>query len=195
MDFQKYSDTFLAKTLLPFIPHSISPNQVSWARIASLPFIYFLLSSEQYAWGLALFMLAALTDALDGAMARVRDKITETGKILDAVADRGLIIIVAVMLIPAYFGWWLLIAIGLLEAFNGLMAYRSRRKLGMNPGANWAGKVKMFIQCIAFGMMFVALLSGSLAWIAYAYPLLVVSLLFALMQSFLYPQTAAEVRS
>ena len=192
MDFQKYSDAFLAKTLLPFIPHSISPNQVSWARIVSLPFIYYLLSSEQYAWGLALFALAALTDALDGAMARVRDRITETGKILDAVADRGLIILVAVLLIPANFGWWLLIAIGLLEALNGIMAHRSKKRIGMNPGANWAGKVKMLIQCIAFGMMFAALLSGDLVWNAYAYPLLVLSLLFALMQSFLYPQTAAE---
>ena len=194
MDFQKYSDTFLAKTLLPFIPHSISPNQVSWARIISLPFIYYLLSTEHYGIGLALFALAALTDALDGAMARTRDQITETGKILDAVADRGLIILVAVMLIPAYFGWSLLIAIGILEALNGIMAHRSKKRIGMNPGANWAGKVKMFVQCVAFALMFVALLSGDLVWNAYAYPLLVVSLFFALMQSFLYPTTAAQAR-
>ena len=195
MDFQKYSDTFLAKTLLPFIPHSISPNQVSWLRILSLPFIYYLLSNEQYAWGLALFALAALTDALDGAMARTRNQITESGKILDAVADRGLIILVAIMFIPTYFGWPLLIAIGVLEVLNGLMAYRSKKRIGINPGANWAGKVKMFVQCIAFAMMFIALLSGSPVWNAYAYPLLVASLVFALMQSFLYPQTAAQARA
>lgn len=194
MNFQDMSDTFLERTLLPFIPHRISPNQVSWLRILSLPFIYYLLSSEQYAWGLALFALAALTDALDGAMARTRDQITETGKILDAVADRGLIILVGIMFIPAYFGWPLLIAIGVLEVLNGLMAYRSRKRIGMNPGANWAGKVKMFVQCVAFALMFVALLSGDLVWNAYAYPLLVASLVFALMQSFLYPQTAAQAR-
>ena len=195
MNFQSMSDTFLERTLLPFIPHSISPNQVSWLRILSLPFIYYLLSSEQYAWGLALFALAALTDALDGAMARTRNQITESGKILDAVADRGLIILVAILFIPTYFGWPLLVAIGLLEVLNGLMAYRSKKRIGMNPGANWAGKVKMFVQCVAFALMFVALLSGDLVWNAYAYPLLVVSLLFALMQSFLYPQTAARARA
>ena len=195
MNFQSMADTFLERTLLPFIPHSISPNQVSWLRILSLPFIYYLLSNEQYAWGLALFALAALTDALDGAMARTRNQITESGKILDAVADRGLIILVAIMFIPTYFGWPLLIAIGVLEVLNGLMAYRSKKRIGMNPGANWAGKVKMFVQCVAFAMMFVALLSGDLVWNAYAYPLLVASLVFALMQSFLYPQTAAQARA
>lgn len=192
MDFQKYSDAFLEKTLLPFIPESISPNMVSWARIACIPFIYYLLVSEQYAIGLTLFTLAALTDALDGAMARTRNRITETGKILDAVADRGLIFLVAAMLIPTYYGWWLFIAIGILEALNGLMAYRSKQKLGINPGANWAGKVKMILQCIAFGMMFVGLLSGAGIWISYAYPLLLLSLVFTIFQLFLYPKTAAE---
>lgn len=188
MDLQKYSDAFLARTLLPFIPRFVSPNQVSWVRILSLPFIYFLLVGENYGLGLFIFSIAALTDALDGAMARVRNQETETGKVLDAMADRGLIALVAFIFIPKYFGWGLLTVMAVLEIFNVAMAYRSKKKLGFNPGANWAGKVKMIIQCVAFGMIFIGLFSDESLWIGNAYLLLQMSLLFTLLQGFLYPQ-------
>jgi phosphatidylglycerophosphate synthase len=90
MNFQKHSDKLLEKTLLPFIPKRMTPNQVSWLRIFSLPFIFFLLLKEEYVLGLVIFVLAALTDALDGAMARTRNQVTETGKVLDAIAARDL---------------------------------------------------------------------------------------------------------
>lgn len=126
--FQKYTDRFLAKTLLPFIPLWISPNQVSMARIFCIPPIFYLLITENYLAGFIIFSIAALTDALDGAMARTRDRVTELGKFLDALADKGLIFLVAFIFIPKYFGWILLILIGFLELLNAFMAYRSRKK-------------------------------------------------------------------
>ena len=188
MNLQKYSDALLARTLLPFIPWSISPNQVSWARIASLPVIYYLLVSEYYFAGFIVFSIAALTDALDGAMARTRNQETETGKILDAVADRGLIVLVATIFIPRYFGWNLLILLGVLEVFNSSMAYHSKKKTGINPGANWAGKIKMIVQCLAFGMIFIGVFSHTSFWIGYALPVLQASLVLTLIQAFLYPR-------
>ena len=188
MRFKTLTDDLLAATLLPIIPRSVTPNQVSWLRIASLPFIYYFLATGQYMPGFFIFVIAALTDALDGAMARKRDQVTETGKILDAVADRGLITLLALVFIPRYFGWLLFIAIIVFELLNAGAAYRSRRKLGFNPGANWGGKVKMVIQCIAFGVLFAALIWSAPAWPAYANWLLWFSLVFALLQSFLYPR-------
>ncbi len=95
--FQEVSDRALERTLLPFIPARISPNQISWLRILSLPFIYYCLATQLYLPGFVLFTVAALTDALDGAMARTRNRVTEAGKVLDAVADRGLIGVVAIV--------------------------------------------------------------------------------------------------
>jgi phosphatidylglycerophosphate synthase len=166
---------------------------VSWARIACLPFIWYFLADEQYVPGLTLFVIAALTDALDGALARTRSQVTEAGKILDAVADRGLITLVALIFIPRYFGLTLLGLLILSELLNGVAAYRSKKKIGINPGANWAGKVKMILQCVAFGLLFLGILEESASLMSSAYFLLIVSLLFAFAQMFSYPNTLEEV--
>lgn len=192
MSFQKYTDSLLAQTLLPLIPDSISPNMVSSLRIASLPFIALALYDQHYAIGFVVFAIAALTDALDGAMARVRNRVTETGKILDAVADRGLIALVAVVLVPRFFGWWLVVVLGVLECGNGIAAYRSSKKIGMNPGANWAGKVKMVLQCIAFLFLFAGMAGAGAGFFEIAYFFLIASAPFAAIQMFAYPQTYEE---
>lgn len=190
MNLQKYSDNFLDATLLRIIPRSVTPNQVTWLRVISLPFICYLLIKGSLVWGLVLFSISALTDAVDGAMARKRNQITELGKNLDALADRGLITLVAFIFIPKYFGWGLLIAILILESINFFAAYRSRRKIKKNPGANWAGKVKMITQCIAFMAIFFGILTNSLLWFMSAKILLYISLIFTFLQSFLYPKNA-----
>ncbi len=188
MNFQKYSDNLIDKTILPFISKKITPNQVSWLRIISIPFIYYLLKNESYLFGLILFCIAALTDALDGAMARKRDQETELGKVLDAVADRGLIGLVALIFIPKYFGWNLLFVIIILEILNGVMAQISKKRVGINPGANWAGKIKMFIQCVAFIIIFLGIFIKSPLYFTTAKILLYLSLIFTFLQSFLYPK-------
>lgn len=186
-----YSDRFLDRTALRFIPRRVTPNQVTVLRILSLPIIFYLLLVESYARGLVIFVLAALTDALDGALARTRNQITERGKVLDAVADRGLIGLVAVAFIPRFFGWPLLAAIVALEVFNALAAWRAKRKLGYNPGANWAGAIKMIVQSFAFGMIFLGVAGAGEAWINYAGPLLYASLLFTFAEAFLYKENRA----
>ncbi len=194
MDLQRYSDTFLAKTLLPFIPRRVTPNQVSWLRILSLPFICYLLWRAEYVAGLILFSVAALTDAIDGAMARTRDQITETGKILDAVADRCLMLLVALFFIPRYFGWKLLVFMALIELLNAFMGYRSRKRIGVNPGANWAGKTKMILQSVAFILLFLMLVTGETAFLKpIALFVFGVSLLFNLVQCFLYPERGSAL--
>lgn len=188
MNFQKYSDNFINATLLPFISRKVTPNQVSWLRIASIPFIYYLLINESYTWGFIVFSIAALTDALDGAMARKRDQETELGKVLDAVADRGLIGLMALIFIPKYFGWNLLFIMIILEVLNGAMAQISKKRIGMNPGANWGGKIKMLIQCLAFIIIFIGIFVNSNSYFETSKILLYISLIFTLLQSFLYPK-------
>lgn len=188
MSFQTYSDTFLERTLLPFVPRRVTPNQISALRILALPFIYYFLISENYAAGSGFFIAAAITDTLDGALARRRHMITETGKVLDAVADRGLIALVAIYFIPHLFGWSLLLMMIVLEIANGTMAYVSRRRIGHNPGANWAGKLKMFVQCVAFSLIFLGVGMSISSALSYAYLLLIGSVVLTLLECFLYPQ-------
>ena len=188
MNFQKYSDSLIAVTILPLIPKNITPNHVTWLRIISVPFIYYLLIKELYISGLILFSISALTDAVDGAMARERNQITESGKILDAIADRGLITLVAFIFIPKYFGWWLFVAMIILELLNVLMAHRCKLRIKMNPGANWAGKIKMIVQSVAFIFIFFGIFANPVFWLGIAEKLLYASLIFTFLQSISYPK-------
>ncbi|MDE1924950.1 MAG: alpha/beta fold hydrolase [Patescibacteria group bacterium] len=185
---QRYTDTLLARTVLPFIPRRITPNEVTWMRIAFLPFIVYFLLVHNYGVGFALFAIAAITDALDGAMARTRHEVTDLGNLLDALADWGLIGIAAVMLLPMYFGWWLVAALFAFELFSIAMAYRSYRRTGSRPEHNWAGKLKMIMQCVAFCFMLGTLFFGESFWLLPALALFLASLPLSLLEVYLYPQ-------
>jgi len=75
--------------------HSI-PNQITLARIASVPLLMFLIlwgSTSRVATilAIALFVLAAISDAVDGYIARSLDQTTLFGKFADPIADKLLI--------------------------------------------------------------------------------------------------------
>ena len=78
------------------------PNKLSIARILSVPVICFLLyqgsDSCRIAAGI-LFILASLTDLLDGHIARKYHLITDFGKFIDPVADKLLVLTTLIMLI------------------------------------------------------------------------------------------------
>src|SRR3989338_2865390 len=85
------TDKILKRTLLPFIPRYVTPNSVTWFRFVSIPFVGYLLVQEQYFPGLILFFISSFSDAVDGALARTRDQVTEWGKTYDPFADKLLI--------------------------------------------------------------------------------------------------------
>jgi len=188
-DLQKgYSDKFLAKTFLLLIPQRVTPNQITWARLLSSPIVFYLLWVESYAWGATLFILSALTDALDGAKARTRDQVTETGKILDPIADRALILAAALSLIPRFYGWPLFIALFVLELFQSIRAHFLKEKLRRNLNANWAGKIKMITQVTAFTLLFMGIFLESIVVIKFAGAMIILSLLFLLIEPFIYKE-------
>ena len=68
------------------------PNKLSFLRILLVPLIYvfYLLPIDPYGKFIAvgLFILAALTDQLDGHLARKNNQVTDLGKLLDPLADK-----------------------------------------------------------------------------------------------------------
>lgn len=67
------------------------PNRLTLLRILFVPIFVILLVYDHHAWALALFLLAGLTDALDGLIARVWDQRTRLGTYLDPLADKLLL--------------------------------------------------------------------------------------------------------
>jgi cardiolipin synthase len=68
-----------------------APNQLTLVRLAFLPFIIIELFEGRYGWALALFVLAGLSDGLDGLLARLLRQQTLLGQYLDPIADKMLL--------------------------------------------------------------------------------------------------------
>ncbi len=66
-------------------------NQLTMLRMALTPVLVFLLLSGRFRLALAVFLVAGLTDALDGAIARFGNQRTSLGAMLDPVADKLLL--------------------------------------------------------------------------------------------------------
>jgi cardiolipin synthase len=68
-----------------------APNQLTLVRLAFLPFIVIELFGGHYGWALILFILAGLSDGLDGLLARLLKQQTLLGQYLDPIADKMLL--------------------------------------------------------------------------------------------------------
>ncbi|HUK86048.1 MAG TPA: CDP-alcohol phosphatidyltransferase family protein [Terriglobales bacterium] len=67
------------------------PNQLTLLRLVFIPFIVICVLDGTWGWALALFVLAGLSDGLDGLLARLLHQKTELGRFLDPIADKLLL--------------------------------------------------------------------------------------------------------
>lgn len=100
-----------------------------------------------------ILVVASLTDALDGYLARARNEVTRLGKLLDPIADKllisaGMIAIVQLGLAPA---WMVVIILGREFAVSGLrlIAASEGYEIKVSP----LGKFKMIAQVFALGLL------------------------------------------
>lgn len=79
------------------------PNAITLLRIGVIPVLFFLLTSPGEFWSLIIaiiFVCAALTDLLDGYIARKYQIVTTMGKFLDPVADKIIVNTAMILMIP-----------------------------------------------------------------------------------------------
>ena len=128
------------------------PNTLTLFRIAAVPLIVILLLyPNRWATFFAalLFSAAAITDYLDGYLARTRGLESNLGKVMDPVADKLLVSSAFIMLsslgwIPA---WIVCIIIGRELAITGLRNIIAGK--GEDVSASWLGKYKTGFQIAA----------------------------------------------
>src|SRR6202051_5134671 len=88
------------------------PNQLTFLRLGFLPFFIILVLYRRYSWALAILVLAALTDGLDGLLARTLHQKSALGAYLDPIADKLLLSSSFIVLaMEKKIGWWLTILV------------------------------------------------------------------------------------
>ncbi len=88
------------------------PNLLSLARLAMVPWLVILLNQQQFGWSLAVFVVAGISDALDGIIAKRFDAQTALGAILDPLADKVLLVSSYIMLsVGGYLPFWLMVVV------------------------------------------------------------------------------------
>ncbi len=127
-------------------------NKLTIGRIFLVPvFMLFLLIKIPYGEYIAavVFILAALTDSLDGYIARSRNQITKFGKFMDPLADKLLVSAALISLIEMgkLSAWVVVIIIGREFAITGLRVLAASE--GITIAASWWGKIKTVTQIIA----------------------------------------------
>jgi cardiolipin synthase len=88
------------------------PNQLTFLRLAFLPLFLMLIFYEHYRWALAVLLISAASDGLDGLLARMLNQRTALGAYLDPIADKMLLSSsFLVLALKGKIRWWLTIMV------------------------------------------------------------------------------------
>ncbi|MGH9968324.1 MAG: CDP-diacylglycerol--glycerol-3-phosphate 3-phosphatidyltransferase [Pyrinomonadaceae bacterium] len=146
------------------------PNSLTLLRIFIVPLLVVVLLTPfsenwfgvpRHILGVMIFLGAALTDYLDGHLARRRDQVTRLGQLLDPIADKllisaALISLVENQLAPA---WAVVIIIGREFAVTGLRSIAAAD--GLVIAASKMGKFKMLAQVVTVALLIASSVSGA----------------------------------
>ncbi len=131
------------------------PNVLSIGRIALIPVVVLLLAMDrpETRWmALVVFVVGALSDLVDGYLARRHAMTTPVGAWLDPLSDKLFVIAPAAFLsMQGEFPWWATAVIVLREAAVSLLRWRLDQR-GVSMPASRTGKAKTFSQVSAVGL-------------------------------------------
>ncbi|MFI3250188.1 MAG: CDP-diacylglycerol--glycerol-3-phosphate 3-phosphatidyltransferase [Eubacteriales bacterium] len=131
-------------------------NKLTMARIAMIPAFLGILYAgipDANLWAMGIFILASVTDFLDGYVARHYNQITDFGKFMDPLADKMLVVAAFVWFVEIgqMGGWVLFLVLAREFAVSGLRMIAADK--GTVIAAGWSGKVKTAVTMICIAVM------------------------------------------
>ena len=125
------------------------PNKLTLLRIILVPVFIVVLMMGHYYISAVIFVVASLTDMLDGKIARKYDLVTDFGKLMDPLADKLLVMSALICLVQLgdIPGWMAIVILGREFAITGLRTVAASS--GVVIAAGWTGKIKTVLQMIA----------------------------------------------
>jgi len=136
-------------------------NYITVFRIFLIPVFIIFLGYGKPLYALVVFMVAGLTDALDGFIARKFNQITTLGKILDPIADKALLISSFVFIyvsdLPVKFPYWFVVIVISRDVYillGSALIYLLKGYLDVRPSI--FGKATTFFQILSVVVVLVA---------------------------------------
>jgi CDP-diacylglycerol---glycerol-3-phosphate 3-phosphatidyltransferase len=138
------------------------PNQITTARLCLAILNFVLMPLRQHLAALIFFLLAAMTDWVDGYWARRFGQVTKWGRIWDPFVDKVIVCGMFIFLAaepPSGIAPWMAVIVVARELL--VTAVRSFiEQTGGDFSAKTSGKLKMALQCVAVSVSLVVLLAG-----------------------------------
>jgi len=150
-------------TMMPRRPPVFNlPNQLTAARAGLAIVLFAFIALHWWAWCLIVFALAALTDYLDGYLARKQGITSTLGRNLDPLVDKVVVCGAYIFLLPVtdsgLAAWMVTVVVGRELIITGLRSFMEMS--GAHFGADWLGKIKMVLQCATLFLIFAYLARG-----------------------------------
>src|SRR5438876_3509076 len=138
-----------------------APNQLTASRLVLSIVLFALITVEAWAWCVLIIALAAVTDWLDGYLARKQGLTSALGRVFDPLVDKVLICGAYIFLLgvpeerAGLLPWMVTVVVARELIITGLRSFMENRNVSF--GADWLGKLKMVLQCAALFAIFIAL--------------------------------------
>jgi len=176
------------------------PNILTLSRIIMIPvfvIIFYLPFSWHYLAACVIFILAAITDGLDGYYARKLGQTSALGAFLDPVADKLMIAVVLVLLVeddPDNWSFWLAlpaaVIIGREITISALREWMAELGASSKVAVSGYGKLKTICQMVALGFLIYHNDLFGIPIYAIGMVLLYIASILTLWSMFLYLQAA-----
>ncbi|KFJ01774.1 CDP-diacylglycerol--glycerol-3-phosphate 3-phosphatidyltransferase [Bifidobacterium subtile] len=133
------------------------PNLISLLRIVSIPIVAELVSHHRMIPALAVLALSAISDGMDGLIARSFNQVSKIGQLLDPIADRLLILCSVLALgLAGIIPMWMLIIVAIRDLLMGvLVLILAQHDYGPLP-VNFVGKTGTALLMVAIVALIVA---------------------------------------
>lgn len=144
------------------------PNIITLLRLAAVPVIAWLILQQRWEAASWLFLAAAVSDGIDGLLARWLNQMTQLGAALDTIADKALGVVTLVMLtqvgaIPLWVALTILLRDSIIVL--GALSYRGLAgHLEIHP--TWLGKIHVFAE---FALLALVLANLGKIWVVEAW--------------------------
>jgi CDP-diacylglycerol--glycerol-3-phosphate 3-phosphatidyltransferase len=143
------------------------PNTLTVGRLVLALVVFAAIAVQWYGLALFVFVVAALSDALDGYLARLLGQDTPIGRQLDPLVDKvivsGCYIYLATIEGSGVYPWMVTAIVVRELLIQGLRSLLEGK--GQPFGARMAGKLKTTFQCISISAILVTLFVGNASWI------------------------------